>query len=223
MVDGKHNLPAKRFILWDNDGVLVDTEYWYFKATQQALLALGIDLTLQTYHQRMVLGLSSWELARETGVDVKRIAAQQRQRDADYRQYLLTEDIDIPGVEVVLQALASTHRMGIVTTSTRQHFESIHSTRSLTQYMELVLTREDYTASKPDPEPYLLAMQLLGATAEECLVVEDSRRGLLAAMAAGIDCAVIYNKFTADHDFAGAKYLLRAVTELPGIIDDRRK
>jgi HAD superfamily hydrolase (TIGR01509 family) len=212
----------KRFILWDNDGVLVDTEYWYFKATQQALMALGIELSLQTYHERMVHGASSWDLARLAGVDPEKIARQQRQRDADYRQYLLREQIDIPGVEEVLQALSKSYRMGVVTTSTRPHFELIHNNRKLIRHMEIVLTREDYVASKPNPEPYLLAMQLLGATAEECLVVEDSRRGLQAAMAAGIDCAVVYNQFTASHDFTGARHLLGSIIELPGIIDDRR-
>jgi HAD superfamily hydrolase (TIGR01509 family) len=212
----------KRFILWDNDGVLVDTEYWYFKATQQALATLGIELSLHTYHERMVQGASSWDLARQAGVGAEGIATQQRQRDADYRQFLLREKLDIPGVEVVLDVLSKTYRMGIVTTSTRPHFDLIHNSRELVRHMELVLTREDYVVSKPDPEPYLLALKLLGATAEECLVVEDSRRGLQAAIAAGIDCAVVYNQFTASDDFTGAKYLLGSITELPGIIDDRR-
>ena len=53
----------KRYILWDNDGVLVDTERWYFKATQRALGELGVHLDEETYQERMVRGASSWELA----------------------------------------------------------------------------------------------------------------------------------------------------------------
>ncbi|MEZ5573414.1 MAG: HAD family phosphatase [Halioglobus sp.] len=212
----------KRYILWDNDGVLVNTEFWYFKATQKALAELGIVLPEPLYLRRMVRGESSWDLARAAGIDAKRITQQKQQRDADYRRYLAREHIDIPGVESVLQALSKKYRMGIVTTSKRDHFEVIHNTRNLVHYMDFVLTREDYVSSKPSPEPYLLALNLFGAKAEECLVVEDSQRGLQSALAAGIDCAVVYNQFTASHDFTGACYLLDSIVKLPGIIDDRR-
>tara|TARA_R110002049_G_scaffold296396_3_gene484458 strand:- start:441 stop:782 length:342 start_codon:yes stop_codon:yes gene_type:complete len=112
--------------------------------------------------------------------------------------------------------------MAIVTTSTRPHFEVIHNHRNLVPYMAFVLTREDYVSSKPNPEPYLLAMEKFGARAEECLVVEDSQRGLQAALAAGIDCAVVHNPFTANHDFTGAKYRLDSLDELPELLNDLR-
>ena len=216
-------LSVTQYILWDNDGVLVDTELWYFKATQRALAELGVHLDEATYQQRMVRGESSWGLASQTGVDPVRIEAKRRQRDEYYQSYLAQEDIEVPGVEYVLATLATNHnaRMAIVTTSTRTHFELIHRNGNLLKFMDFVLTREDYVSSKPDPEPYLLALKRFGATADQCLVVEDSQRGLQAAIAAGIDCAVVYNAFTARHDFTGATHLLRSIDELPGIIDDR--
>lgn len=213
-----------QYILWDNDGVLVDTELWYFKATQRALAELGVTLDEATYQQRMVRGESSWDLASKAGIDPGRIAAKRQQRDVYYQAYLSQEDIEVPGVEEVLATLADNHnmKMAIVTTSTRAHFDLIHQRGHLLKFMDFVLTREDYVASKPDPEPYLLALSRLGACAHQCLVVEDSQRGLRAAIAAGIDCAVVYNPFTASHDFTGATHLLNSINELPGIIDDRR-
>jgi FMN phosphatase YigB (HAD superfamily) len=56
--------------------------------------------------------------------------------------------------------------------------------------MDFVLVRDDYTRAKPDPEPYLTALNRFGAPKEEALVVEDS----------GIDCAVVYNEFTMSQD-----------------------
>jgi HAD superfamily hydrolase (TIGR01509 family) len=217
-------LSVTQYILWDNDGVLVDTELWYFKATQRALAELGVPLDDATYQQRMVRGASSWELASQAGIDAARIAAKRQQRDEYYQAYLAEEDIAVPGVEQVLESLANNHgvKMAIVTTSTRAHFDVIHRNRNLLTFMDFVLTREDYVSSKPDPEPYLLALSRFGASADECLVVEDSQRGLQAAMAAGIDCAVVYNAFTASHDFTGATHVVRSIAELPGIIDDRR-
>jgi beta-phosphoglucomutase-like phosphatase (HAD superfamily) len=51
-------------------------------------------------------------------------------------------------------------------------------------------------------------------------VVEDSQRGLQAALAAGIDCVVVHNPFTASHDFTGATHTLKSLAELPGILHD---
>lgn len=213
-----------QFILWDNDGVLVDTELWYFKATQRALAELGVHLDEATYQQRMVRGASSWDLASQAGVDPQRIKAKRQQRDDYYQAYLAREEIEVPGVEQVLALLAEDQNvnMAIVTTSTRAHFDLIHRNRNLLRFMDFVLTREDYVSSKPDPEPYLLALSRFGTRARECLVVEDSQRGLQSAIAAGIDCAVVYNTFTASHDFSGATHMLDSIDELPDIIDDRR-
>ena len=209
----------KRYILWDNDGVLVDTELWYFKATQRALAELGITLEKQTYLQRMVHGQSSWDLAATAGIDAKRIAMQRQQRDAWYEEYLLRENIDIPGVEQVLEELSKTHRMAIVTTSKRAHFDLIHAHRDIVRHMEFVLTRQDYVSSKPNPEPYLTAVRKFGASADNCLVIEDSRRGLQAALAAGIDCAIVHNDFTASHDFTGARHTLNSIAEVPRVLN----
>lgn len=214
----------KQYILWDNDGVLVDTEHWYFKATQRALAELGVPLDERTYQGRMIRGASSWDLAFQAGVEPARIATQRAQRDAYYQAYLQEESLEIPRVEQVLELLARNNnvRMAIVTSSTRAHFNLIHRKRNLLRFMEFVLTREDYVLSKPDPEPYLLALRRFGAHADQCLIVEDSQRGLQAAIAAGIDCAVVYNSFTVSHDFSGATHRLNSIDELPGIIDDRR-
>ncbi|MGE0057576.1 MAG: HAD family hydrolase [Dehalococcoidia bacterium] len=213
----------KRFILWDNDGVLVDTEPWYFKARQRALGELGVQLDEETYQKRMVRGASSWELAEQAGIAPERIVATRQLRDAYYQTYLAQEAIEIPGVEQVLAELArdSAVSMAIVTTSTRAHFDVIHRNTNVLRFMDFVLTREDYVSSKPNPEPYLLALSRFGASAEECLVVEDSERGLRAAIAAGIHCAVVHNAFTAGHDFTGATHVLDSIDELPGIIRGR--
>jgi HAD superfamily hydrolase (TIGR01509 family) len=209
----------KKYILWDNDGVLVDTEWWYFKATQRALSELGIVLEEETYLKRMVAGESSWGLALAAGVDADQVAIKQQHRDSYYQESLARENIDIPDVERVLALLSKTYKMATVTTSKRSDFELIHKSRNLVRHMDFVLTREDYISSKPDPEPYLLALRRFGAMAEDCLVIEDSQRGLQSAITAGIDCAIVYNKFTSKHDFTGASLFLDSISDLPGIID----
>ena len=130
----------------------------------------------------------------------------------------MTEDIEIEGLLQTLAELADAYRMGIVTTSKRTDFALIHERRSILDYMEFYLTKEDYERAKPHPEPYLRGLQCFGAPAAETVVVEDSARGLKSAMAAGIDCIVVANEFTAAHDLSKATARVATVRELPATI-----
>ena len=130
----------------------------------------------------------------------------------------MNENIEIPGVEESLAILRKEYSMSIVTTSKRKDFELIHKDRSIVKYMDFVLTVEDYSHAKPDPEPYLTAVQRYGALPEEALVIEDSGRGLRSAVAAGIDCIIIENDFTKSHDFSKAKMVLKSLAELCKIL-----
>ena len=75
-----------RAILWDNDGVLVDSEHLYFAATRDALREVEVELTLDSYRDiNLRQGRSCFDLARDQGVDDARIAAIKRDRDAHFR------------------------------------------------------------------------------------------------------------------------------------------
>jgi HAD superfamily hydrolase (TIGR01509 family) len=190
-------------ILWDHDGVLVSTEHLYFQATAEALAEAGVTLTLQQYQQfHLVESRGSWHLAEhlsETEVDRLR-----RARNARYIEMLTAGDVLVPGAIALLQRLKSRYRMAVVTSSLKEPFDAIHRSSGLRDVVEFVLTNEDYGASKPDPEPYLTAVARLGVAKENCLVVEDSTRGLTAARAAGLRCWIIRSDITAGLDFEGA-------------------
>lgn len=203
-----------KFILWDNDGVLVDTENWYYQANKKALSELSIDLTFEQYMQIMQDGKSAWELARQKGISEDELQKHRQARNNYYQQYLLTEDIGIPGVKEVLETLSKKYSMAIVTTSKKADFDLIHKDRSLLKYMDFVLTRNDYEKSKPNPEPYLMALKQFGATADDAIVIEDSTRGLNSAIAAGIPCVIVKNEFTKTHDFTGATKMIDCLADL---------
>lgn len=211
---------VRRFVLFDHDGVLVDTELWYYRAAQRALQEVGLTLALDQYLHDMARGMGSWRQARAAGVDDDTLDRLRRARDDYYQDYLRTEDIEIPGVVEVLAELAPHVRMAIVTTAKRTDFEVIHEHREIVPFMEFVLTREDYEHAKPDPEPYLAGLRRLRATAAETLVVEDSARGLSSAVAARIDCAVVHNEFTRTQDFSQASYRIQTLSELKDLVLD---
>lgn len=208
----------KKYILFDHDGVLVDTEPWYYKAGERALADIGVTLDKDQYLRDMNQGAGTWAQARQAGVDEGTIDRQREARDTYYQQYLRTQDIEVEGVLDALAALTPHVHMAIVTTAKRKDFELIHEHRQIRQFMSFVLVREDYTRAKPHPEPYLTGISTFGATREETLVVEDSRRGLASAVAAGIDCAVVHNDFTHSADFSDARHRIDSLAELPDII-----
>ena len=208
----------KRFILFDHDGVLVDTEFWYFKAGERALADIGVTLDKNQYLRDMSQGLGTWVQARSAGVDEQTIDRLRAVRDDCYQAFLRTEDIEVEGVVETLAELSKYARMAIVTTAKRVDFEIIHEKRRITQFMDFVLTREDYEFAKPHPEPYLMGLERFGASREQTLVVEDSSRGLSSAVAAGIDCVIVYNDFTKAHDFSRASHRIGTLSELKDII-----
>ena len=210
----------KKYILFDHDGVLVDTEYWFFMSNQQALAELGIELDKSLHLKNMVKGLSCWDYARSMGADETSILAARLRRNQYYQNYLKTEDIEIAGVEDLLSELATDYKMAIITTSKRNDFELIHKDRNIVRHMEFVLAREDYTNAKPYPEPYLTGLTRFGALKDEALIIEDSERGLRSAVAAGIDCAVIYNEFTETHDFSKATHEIKSLSDLPALLEN---
>jgi HAD superfamily hydrolase (TIGR01509 family) len=209
---------VKQYVLFDHDGVLVDTERWYFEAGRRALAEVGVALDEAQYVAGMAQATGTWAQARAAGVDEATIDRLRGRRDAHYQEYLRTEDIEIDGVEDVLAELAARVRMAIVTTAKRTDFELIHEHRSITRFMEFVLVRDDYVHAKPDPEPYLTGLARFGADAAETLVVEDSSRGLASAVAAGIECAVVDNSFTRGQDLSAATYRIDRLGDLLSLL-----
>ena len=208
----------KKYLLFDHDGVLVDTEFWYYKAAERAFADVGLTLDKDRYLRDMSQGLGTWAQARAAGIDEQTIGGLRAARNDYYQEYLRTQVIEINGVAEALAELSQHARMAIVTTAKRADFELIHEKRPIGQFMDFVLVREDYERAKPHPEPYLTGLKRFGAAREEALVVEDSPRGLKSAVAAGIDCAIVRSDFTCSADFSEASYRIEALIELRGIV-----
>lgn len=173
-----------RAILWDNDGVLVDTEKVFFEANRRELATLGVEATWADFEAiNLRRGESLLSLSGLDGVDLRKLFAR---RDALYRELLSTEEIAIAGMGELLGRMAPRFRMGIVTSSRREHFEIIHARSGLLRHFAFHVVREDYHLSKPHPDAYLAGIDRSGLPPDRCLAVEDSPRGVAAAQAAGL-------------------------------------
>lgn len=205
----------KKVILWDNDGVLVDTEPLYFRANYEVLAQLGVRVTEADYIDvSLRQGRSMFELALRQGYREDELAPYRKQRDDLYMHFLQTHDCSVPGALPTVQALAPDFRMGVVTSARREHFEQVHRRTGILPFMAFTLALGEYPRSKPHPDPYLAGVTAAGEPASACVVVEDTERGLAAATAAGLPCIAVRTKLTRDCAFAGAAHVVDSITEV---------
>ena len=208
-------------ILWDNDGVLVDTEGLYLRACRETLEPLGVRLSEARFIEIFLKSSDGLRrIGAEHGIDEQTLDAARVRRNARFTELVHAGVPVIDGARQVLRQLRGTVRMGIVTSSRREHFEIIHATTGLLDFFDFTLVREDYLQSKPDPEPYLTAMRKNGLSAAECVAIEDSDRGLRSAMAAGLRCIVIPQGLTRGLDFTGALRQLTDIRQVPPLIHE---
>jgi HAD superfamily hydrolase (TIGR01509 family) len=215
--------PKYGAILWDNDGVLVDTERWYFQATREAFAGAGVDLTVELYFEYFLSrSEGTSQLASARGLSEADAVAIRSARNERYARMLEQESITIAGVRETLAALRPHFVMGIVTSSRRVHFEAIHRRTGLLEFFDFAVTHEDYARSKPAPDPYLAAVARSGLPAGRCLAIEDAPPGLIAARAAALDCWVIPTEFTRRADFSEATKVLDRISDVSSLLLDTK-
>jgi len=113
-------------IFWDNDGVLVDTEKLYFKASKLTFAKVGIDLTSEMYVEYFLKqSHGTWHLAKELDYSDETISELRNERNQLFSKLLETEIEIFDGAESILRELYGRVKMGIVTSSRKDHFEII--------------------------------------------------------------------------------------------------
>ena len=206
-------------ILFDNDGVLVDTEPLFLRATQELLATVDIVLTGDDYHEMsMRRGRSVFDLASARGISDDEILRLRRLRGQRYSE-LIDEGVRVlEGVSETLECLHGVVPMAIVTSSDRDHFDRIHDQTGLARFFEFILADGDYTHHKPHPEPYLIAAARMGVAPQRCLVIEDTERGLASATTAGMSCIAIPNELSRSGNFEAAHTILGSMNELSRLL-----
>ncbi|MBU1168822.1 MAG: HAD family phosphatase [Proteobacteria bacterium] len=202
-------------ILWDNDGVLVDTEKFFFKATQDILASAGMNLSEELFMEySLVKGFGFMDYMKAGGLDPGRCEALRMARNKRYSELLTGTSTLIEGVSQTLSALHGRYIMGVVTSSQREHFDIIHQATGILDYFHFVITSDECTQTKPHPEPYLKGLTRAGVNPDECVVVEDSARGLMAANRAGIQCLMIPHALSDPNTYQGRYLLLKSIRDI---------
>jgi HAD superfamily hydrolase (TIGR01509 family) len=175
-------------LLLDLDGVLFDSEPLHRTAWETCLSDLGVRLEEGWYgaHRGHSMEVVAEALARAVpGLPAAELVARKR---GVYRALAR----GVPPYPEVAEALAEQRiRAAVVSSSPREEVELLLRGSPLERLLEVIVTRDDVTAPKPEPDGYLLAMLRLGLSPERCVAVEDSETGIRAACAAALRVVVV--------------------------------
>jgi HAD superfamily hydrolase (TIGR01509 family) len=184
-------------VLFDNDGVLVDTETAFYEVTRDAFAKEGVVLRAGHWARTYLgEGRATRDIAADLGIRADAIDAFVEGRNRLWKARMEAGVSPRPKVPETLRLLEGKVRMAIVTGSPREQFDAVHRFTGLAHFFETVLTSDDYERSKPHPDSYVSALRTMGLPAERCIAVEDSPRGLAAAQAAGLRCILVPTELT---------------------------
>ncbi|MDG2051328.1 MAG: HAD family phosphatase [Myxococcota bacterium] len=206
-------------LLWDNDGILVDTEPLYMGVTRDIMAEVGVGLSVDEFREiSLERGQSCFELVRNAGFEEVEIDRLRDRRDAAYHARVSSGVPLMKGARETLEALHGKIPMAIVTSSHPEDLYAIHRAHALEVFFDAVVASGDYVRHKPHPDPYLEGAARLGVDPQSCVAVEDTQRGMRAALAAGMECWVIPHALSEDSDFTGAHRILDNISEVEGLI-----
>ena len=203
-----------RAVLFDLDGTLADTERLQWRAYREVLLEQGVDVGMDEYRRHWIAVDGGPEYACRTYHLPYGAAELRTRKTARYRELIQGVVPPCAGAVAALQRLRSTHQLAIATNTVRAELEHILEKLGMQDLLHHTIAREDYGQPKPAPDAYLRAAQVVGATPDECVVIEDTHRGMRAGLAAGMRVVVVPNDLTFDNDFTGASARLRSLDEL---------
>ncbi len=174
-------------ILFDLDGVLLDTEPVHCEAWRAAVRHAGLDETrVDPASLAGVTDAAFVDILVAAGIGVKNRKGLLASKDIFFHRLFAAQPPAFDGLAPMIERLwRGGVPMAVVTSSTRRDAEVMIHAAGMRHFFEVVVTVDDVSRPKPDPEPYLMAARKLGVLPKRCMVIEDSVPGLAAGAAAG--------------------------------------
>lgn len=178
-----------RAVLWDMDGTLIDSEELHWRAWREAMADEGISIThdqfLSSFGQRNDSIIPLWLGADASPEKVSKI---ERAKEERFRSEVREAGVSpLPGAIAWVERLSESGWLqAIASSAPRANIEAVLEKMGAASYFQTIVSAEDVSRGKPDPEVYLVAASRLGARPDRCIVVEDAAAGLEGARRAGM-------------------------------------
>jgi HAD superfamily hydrolase (TIGR01509 family) len=201
-------------IIFDMDGVIIDSESFQFEAFKRLFLELGVELSMKNYNW---VGKTSKEnvknIMQRYGIkgDLNELVQKRRQI---YHEIIKNKIAPTPGTIQLIEKLSKRYKLALASSSSLASISIILKGLGIENIFDVVVSGEQVSKGKPNPEIFELTVQKMDILPEECIVLEDSQPGVEAAFNAGIKCVAIPNKYTKDSDFSKATKVVANLIEL---------
>jgi beta-phosphoglucomutase len=204
---------SARAVLWDLDGTLVDSEEYHWQSWQHALALDGVSVTRDqfkaSFGQRNEGILRGWLGPEATIERINRVADA---KEVEYRRLAAAHGLTpLPGAaEWLVRLQAAGWRQAIASSAPRLNVDVMLRALHLEAYFDAIVSSEDVTRGKPEPDVFLTAATRLDVPSERCIVVEDAAAGVEAARRAGMRSIGVSRTAVLPSDV-----FVRSLTELP--------
>jgi HAD superfamily hydrolase (TIGR01509 family) len=210
-------------IIFDMDGVLVDSEPIHERAEMETCREFGMEVPKSEWHKFRGTKLEDIfsYISKTYGAGDEPIEKMIEIKIQKYLTIALAEMDMIPGAMDFLQELKKNkkYRYALTTSGRKMQQDKILSKFNLTDYFDIMITADDVKNGKPHPEPYATTVKKLELLPEDCLVIEDSDNGILSAKAAGCLACGITTTFDRKRlELAGADMVVSDFSELAKIL-----
>lgn len=211
--------PARiKAVLYDMDGVLIDAKDWHYEALNEALALFGMEIK-RDEHLALYDGLPTrrklemLSASRQLPVRLHGFINEMKQRRTIELAYSRCRPF-FPHQYALSRLQAEGYRQAACSNSIRNTVAVMLGQAALLPYFEFYLSNEDVAQAKPHPEIYLTAMQRMGLSPQECLIVEDNEHGIRAAKASGAHVMEVGDVYDVTYDRI-RRHIARAQGETP--------
>jgi HAD superfamily hydrolase (TIGR01509 family) len=206
----------KKLYIFDMDGVIIDSEPLYKEMNKKIFEELGAEFNEDEYNGFVGIAADKmWQHVkdkyklRESVGELKELASKGK-----YSLLLNTELICTAGVTDLLREIKNKNHITCIASSSRmKNIKLIMEKTSLEHYFDFFIGGDDIEKGKPDPDIFLKARDTAGFPEENCIVIEDSNNGVVAAKRAGMKCAGFKNKNSGDQDLSLADIIIKDFSE----------
>jgi HAD superfamily hydrolase (TIGR01509 family) len=205
-------------VIFDMDGVIIDSEPVYFKIDKQMFKELNIDVSFEEHCT--YVGTSSqnmWDaIIRKHGIPGPAGELMRKEYD-HYLDYLVNANDLIPidgGIELINELHENNFKLILASSSRMEIIDIILKKFNLSELFIAKVSGSELAHSKPHPEIFLRSAQLTRSEPKECIVIEDSKNGVVAAKAAGMKCIGFLNPSSGDQDLKSADMVIRSFKAL---------
>ncbi|MCG3135586.1 MAG: Fructose-1-phosphate phosphatase YqaB [Planctomycetes bacterium] len=203
-----------RGVLFDLDGVLIDSEGLWYRASQRVLADFGVSVTKEVYAREWVsLGRGSEYAVRTFGLPVTPEELKRR-RAPIVRDLVVAEAQLMPGALAALERLSAAYPLALATNSAGEIVHPLFDRLGIRRFFRDVIVKERYAKPKPAPDAFLAAAAALSLPPSSCAVIEDAEKGVVAAHAAGARCIVVPNEWTRGNDFGTADVVVTSLDDV---------